>query len=802
MIKGKEIYQVFSVLVNLYVPLILAYCSVRWRKIFTPDQCSGINRFVALFAVPFLAFYVIGSNDPTAMNLKFVAADTLQKVGILGGLILWNTFTKWGSLDWTITLFSLSTQPRTLILGVPILTAMYGDSVASLMSQIIVLQGLIWLPLMLFMYEYRSAKNRISEQLQTDAVMKENKELVQVVVKSPSFNKSCSKNLTGVKVCSVRTSRTMQKASSFNTIDNLQNSGSEEEIWKMEEKNICRSKSCNGLLIQVKVVAFLISIFAKVLLMVIAESRGKLVIDFFSFQARDPIQRAVQQELIHMIPSPKAIEDKEVGIVDGTRYPFVMEGNVEGDTNKRKQILDASDVTRLNILITCGKNLMKNPNTYASVLGITWSFISFRWNIKSPSIINGSITILSKTGLGMSMFSLGLFMALQPKIIACGKALAAMSMIVRFLVGPAVMTATSLAIGIRGVLLSISIVQRRKKRMDSLSEGGSDRCEEKGIFEYFGWVYHLGVNSVGREYCHLRFLFIRGKCVAMYKRDPHENPDINPIRQGVVGATLMVEEIGCRKVNNTDLYVIRFYNRLNETRKGEIGCATAEEAQRWIEAFDHAKQQAEYELSKGSSARDKLNQEMEIDLEGNRRKVRRYASGLRKLIRIGQGPETLVRRPSKFFGSSDGFEGDTGDALEAHQWKCVRTMSASQVALSIVTHQLLPNNTKTGVNLQRSFNEGVQYGLRFLDGKSVGFYEEVLFCISLDFFLLSMFDSIENKERDDRSERDGEGADIVGLEGRKGLEEEDTEGEKDEDGIETVTCEGTHSGINARTDYD
>ncbi|TQD93564.1 hypothetical protein C1H46_020835 [Malus baccata] len=47
------------------------------------------------------------------------------------------------------------------------------------------------------------------------------------------------------------------------------------------------------------------------------------------------------------------------------------------------------------------------------------------------------------------------------------------------------------------------------------------------MFEYFGWVYHLGVNSIGHEYCHLRFLFIRGKYVEMYKRDPHENPGID-----------------------------------------------------------------------------------------------------------------------------------------------------------------------------------------------------------------------------------------------------------------------------------
>lgn len=50
-------------------------------------------------------------------------------------------------------------------------------------------------------------------------------------------------------------------------------------------------------------------------------------------------------------------------------------------------------------------------------------------------------------------------MALQPKIIACGKFLAVLSLAVRFLVGPTVMAGTSAAIGIRGVLLQVAIVQ-------------------------------------------------------------------------------------------------------------------------------------------------------------------------------------------------------------------------------------------------------------------------------------------------------------------------------------------------------
>lgn len=56
----------------------------------------------------------------------------------------------------------------------------------------------------------------------------------------------------------------------------------------------------------------------------------------------------------------------------------------------------------------------------------------------------------------------GLFMAVQPRIIACGKSVASFAMGVRFLTGPAVMAAASIAVGLRGTLLHIAIVQVRR----------------------------------------------------------------------------------------------------------------------------------------------------------------------------------------------------------------------------------------------------------------------------------------------------------------------------------------------------
>jgi auxin efflux carrier family protein len=174
MISGRDIYDVLAAVVPLYVAMFLAYGSVRWWGIFTPEQCSGINRFVAVFAVPLLSFHFISSNDPYAMHYRFLAADSLQKLVILAALAAWhNVLSRYrrgaaASLDWTITLFSLSTLPNTLVMGIPLLRAMYGDFSGSLMVQIVVLQSVIWYTLMLFLFEYRGAKALISEQFPPD----------------------------------------------------------------------------------------------------------------------------------------------------------------------------------------------------------------------------------------------------------------------------------------------------------------------------------------------------------------------------------------------------------------------------------------------------------------------------------------------------------------------------------------------------------------------------------------------------------------------------------------------------------
>jgi auxin efflux carrier family protein len=163
MISWHDLYTVLCAVVPLYVAMILAYGSVRWWGVLVPEQCAGINRFVAVFAVPLLSFHVISNSDPYAMNLRFIAADTLQKALVLVGLAAWSCLpSSTSQMDWSITVFSLSSLPNTLIMGLPLLVAMYGPYSGDLMVQVVVLQSIVWYTLLLLLFELRAARMLIA----------------------------------------------------------------------------------------------------------------------------------------------------------------------------------------------------------------------------------------------------------------------------------------------------------------------------------------------------------------------------------------------------------------------------------------------------------------------------------------------------------------------------------------------------------------------------------------------------------------------------------------------------------------
>ncbi|KAF2308688.1 hypothetical protein GH714_012376 [Hevea brasiliensis] len=116
-------------------------------------------------------------------------------------------------------------------------------------------------------------------------------------------------------------------------------------------------------------------------------------------------------------------------------------------------------VKTMLILLTVGRKLLRNPNFHATLLGLIWASIRFRWGVKMPEILDNSIMILSNGGLGMAMFSLGLFMASRTSIIACGIRMAVLAMAVKFIAGPALMVVASLATTLRGTVFKVAIVQ-------------------------------------------------------------------------------------------------------------------------------------------------------------------------------------------------------------------------------------------------------------------------------------------------------------------------------------------------------
>ncbi|KAI9113354.1 hypothetical protein K1719_015879 [Acacia pycnantha] len=512
MITAEDFYHVMCAMVPLYSAMLLAYASVKWCKIFTPDQCSGINRFVAVFAVPVLSFHFISDNNPYQMDSKFIIADTISKLMVLLFLSLWAIFFSGGSLEWLITLFSLSTLPNTLVMGIPLLQAMYGPFTQSLMVQLVVLQCIIWYTLLLFLFEYRAATLLIHTHfpgptaasitqfdIDGDVISLDGRDMplrtesetdnhgrVRVRIRrstssAPDSVLSSSmgltprpSNMSNVDIFSVHTplqlhefhgavseattagvghdivfghgdlgleylSSTSPRLSQYASSDaySLQPTPRRSNFNELEVAAATsppvwtRSPISGGRIFRQSPMAF---------------STGPRVVcemppgKYEEGDRQDTIGSTSEKEISFRECIKMATEDEAGGPKEAQGMPGTLV------------------MTRL-ILVVVGRKLSRNPNTYSSALGLLWSLISFKWNVGMPSLVKSSIQIISDAGLGMAMFSLGLFMALQPRVIACGAKRAAMAMGIRFIGGPLAMSAASIAVGLTPPKLHIAIVQ-------------------------------------------------------------------------------------------------------------------------------------------------------------------------------------------------------------------------------------------------------------------------------------------------------------------------------------------------------
>ncbi|KAK4792756.1 hypothetical protein SAY86_023191 [Trapa natans] len=333
MIGLDDISKVVVGMVPLYFALLLGYASVRWWRLFTSEQCDGINRFICLFILPLFSFDFTAGVDPFRMNYRMIGADAVSKVATIVGFAAWWAWANLGSgdrpakpsgsLNSCVTGFSLSTLTNLLFMGVPIMRPMYGDVGVDIVVQLSVIQSLVWFPILLTFLEYRKMR---MESLQMAAAASSSPEA--------------------------------------------------------------------------------------------ASSSPDRVTD----------ERDIEQ-------------NDDIVAVSGNGG-----GSSEGSSKWR-------------FISVVAIKLAMNPNIIAVVLGISWALAAHWWNLRMPTVISGSVQILSKAGTGTAMFNIGIFMATQKKIIACGKGPATLGMVLRFIVGPAIMATSSLVVGLRGRLFHIAVIQ-------------------------------------------------------------------------------------------------------------------------------------------------------------------------------------------------------------------------------------------------------------------------------------------------------------------------------------------------------
>lgn len=155
MIGWEDVYKVVVATTPLYVALILGYGSVKWWRVFTREQGDAVNRFVCYFTLPLFTFEFTANCDPFKWNFMFIGADAISKVIIVVVLAFWAKCSSKGSYRWSITSFSLCTLTNSLVVGVPLMKAMYGQLGVDMVVQSSIVQGIVWLTFLLFVLEFR-----------------------------------------------------------------------------------------------------------------------------------------------------------------------------------------------------------------------------------------------------------------------------------------------------------------------------------------------------------------------------------------------------------------------------------------------------------------------------------------------------------------------------------------------------------------------------------------------------------------------------------------------------------------------
>eukprot|EP00128_Syssomonas_multiformis_P006427 Colp12_sorted_trinity150504_noHs@31653 len=138
-----DMYQIASAVVPLYGTLFIGWLASRFR-VLDKVAFGGLNRFIVVFCLPAIIFRVLARANLYAADMRIFAVQTIYVVLCVMLLGIWalSRRNKGGdTFGYFISFLSISSFPNSLIIGVPILNAMYGTKAEIVMILIVVYQS-------------------------------------------------------------------------------------------------------------------------------------------------------------------------------------------------------------------------------------------------------------------------------------------------------------------------------------------------------------------------------------------------------------------------------------------------------------------------------------------------------------------------------------------------------------------------------------------------------------------------------------------------------------------------------------
>eukprot|EP00897_Mesotaenium_endlicherianum_P008254 jgi/Mesen1/7457/ME000389S06793 len=490
MIEGGDVYRVLSAMVPLFVALGLGFGSVRWWNILTIEQCAGINKFVALIAVPALGFKIIAETNLYHINYQYILADLVSKLLMLALLALWARYLAprmapksappgW-AYNWAVTTFMVASLPNTLIVAYPFLGLSDSPTLGPLNHSRLLALGptanpnpnvAVWYLFLIALFDLRAAHQhsfRIVSMRHLSSLPRVNGAGPRSAALPPPGTVSpvdrlaprSGEDLTlqgqeGQEGQGGQEGQEGQKGQAAIAVKVSTSSGDAGSPHLRNGTSPASNSAPHGAL-----AAATAGLPGPVTNGIHADSK----LPPTSSPAAAEVQPAGGgRSQVTMTPSNGHLGASDTpGIVSG--MPGDTAHAEDATWQECRQLApslskkERQTVWRLTAHILARK-VVTNPNFGAVVLGGFYSFLSFGVGFDMPVLLHNSITIVSNTGLGMAMFSLGTFMATQNRWLPCGAWVTAWTFALKFLATPALTAGCAVALTLKGDVLKIAAVQ-------------------------------------------------------------------------------------------------------------------------------------------------------------------------------------------------------------------------------------------------------------------------------------------------------------------------------------------------------